>query len=143
MTAAASPCPLDKVSLITFKRCPHLWSYITELFRLIWQSGEIPNVWKKACTVLIHKNCDTNEPWNYRPITLESAPLKIFTSCLGDSLFSFLTANDFIEHKVQKGFLPKLSGAFEHTAKMVNIINTAIIKQKLLVITLLDLKMPL
>ena len=74
MKAAGSPCPLDKVSLIPFKRCPYLRSYITELFRLIWQSGEIPNVWKKACVVLIHKKGDTNEPCNYRPITLESVP---------------------------------------------------------------------
>ena len=140
MKAAGSPCPLDKVSLIPFKRCPYLQSYVTELFRLIWQSGEIPNVWKKACTVLMHKKGDTNEPCNYRPITLESVPLKVITSCLRDSLFSFLTANGFIEHKVQKGFLPKLSGTLEHTAQMANIINTARIKQKSLVITLLDLK---
>ena len=140
MKAAGSPCPLDKVSLIPFKRCPYLRSYITELFRLIWQSGEISNLWKKACTVLIHKKGDTNEPCNYRPITLESVPLTVFTSCLRDSLFSFLTANGFIEHKVQKGFLPELPATFEHSAQMANIINTARIKQKSFAITLLDLK---
>ena len=73
-------------------------------------------------------------------IMFESVTLNVFTSCLRDSLFSFLTANSFIEHEVQKGFLPKLSGTFEHTAQMANIINTARIKQKSLVITLLDLK---
>ena len=128
MKAAGSPCPLDKISIIPFKRCPYLRSYITELFRLIWQSGEIPSVWKKACTVLIHKKGDTTEPCNFRPITLESVPLKIFTSCLRDSLFAFLKANGFIEHKIQKGFLPKLSGTFEHTAQMANVINNARIK---------------
>ena len=110
------------------------------MFCLIWQSCEIPNVCKKACTVLIHKKGDTNEPCNYRPITLESVPLKIFTSCLRDSLFPFLTANGFIEHKIQKVFLPNLSGTFEHTAQMATIANTARIKQKSLVIRLLDLK---
>ena len=54
--------------------------------------------------------------------------------------YAFLNANGFIEHKIQKGFLPKLSGTFEHTAQMVNIINTARIKQRAIVITLLDLK---
>ena len=140
MKASGSPCPSDKISIIPFKRCPYLRSYITELFRIIWQSGEIPCVWKKACTVLIHKKGVTSEPANFRPITLESVPLKIFTSCIRDSMFAFLNTNGFIEHKIQKGFLPKLSGTFEHTAQMANVINNARIKQRSVVITLLDLK---
>jgi len=140
MKASGSPCPLDKISIIPFKRCPFLRSYITAVFNTIWASGEIPAEWKKACTVLAHKKGDTSDPANFRPITLESIPLKIFTSCLRDSMFAFLKANDFIEHKIQKGFLPQLTGTFEHTAQMANVINTARIKQKSLVITLLDLK---
>ena len=102
--------------------------------------GNPPGEWKKACSVLAHKKDDTSDPANFRPITLESIPLKILTSCLRDSMFAFLKANDFIEHKIQKGFLPQLTGTFEHTAQMANVINTARIKQKSLVITLLDLK---
>ena len=55
-------------------------------------------------------------------------------------MFAFLKANDYIEHQIQKGFLPKLTGTFEHTALMANVINAARIKQKSLVITLLELK---
>ena len=55
-------------------------------------------------------------------------------------MFAFLKANDFIDHEIQKGFLPKISGTFEHTAQMANVINTTRIKQRSLVITLLDLK---
>ncbi len=55
-------------------------------------------------------------------------------------MFSFLTANNFIEHKIQKGFTPNLAGTLEHTAQMTNIINQARIKQRSVVITLLDLK---
>ena len=140
MKAAGSPCPLDKISIIPFKRCPYIRSYIAEFFRLIWQSGKVPTVRKKACTVLIHKKGDTTEACNFRPITLESVPLKIFTSCLRDSLFAFLTANGFIEHKIQTGFLPKVSGTFEHNAQMANIISTARTKQRSVLINLLDLK---
>ena len=57
-----------------------------------------------------------------------------------DSMFAFLKANGYIEHQIQKGFLPKLTGTFEHTAQMASVINAARIKQKSLVITLLDLK---
>ena len=95
---------------------------------------------EKACTVLVHKKGDPSDPSNFRPITLESVPLKIFTSCVRDSMFACLKANGYIEHQIQKGFLPKLTGTFEHTAQMASVINAARIKQKSLVITLLDLK---
>ena len=55
-------------------------------------------------------------------------------------MFAFLKVNGFSEYKIQKGFLPQLTGTFEHTAQMVSVINTARIKQRSLVIRLLDLK---
>ena len=128
------------MSIICFKRCPFLRSYLTELFRAVWLSGTIPDEWKKACTILIHKKDDTNSPSNFRPITLETIPLKVFTSCIRNSIFTFLIANNFIESNIQKGFTPHVSGTLEHIAQMDYIINQARIKQRSLVITLLDLK---
>jgi hypothetical protein len=113
---------------------------LTEVIRSVWSSKSVPAEWKKACSVLIHKKGNTNDPSNFRPITLESIPLKVFTSYLRNAMFSFLTANNFIEQKIQKGFTPNLSGTLEHTAQMTNIINQARIKQRSVVITLLDLK---
>ena len=55
-------------------------------------------------------------------------------------MYSFLVTNNFIDHNIQKGFTPNMSGTLEHTAQMANIINTARINQRSLVITLLDLK---
>ena len=138
--ACGSPCPLDQLSVICFKRCPFLRTYLTDLIRAVWLSGTIPSEWKKACTILIHKKGDTNTPSNFRPITLETIPLKVFTSFLRNTMYSFLTVNNFIEHNIQKGFTPNMSGTLEHTAQMANIINKARIKQRSLVITLLDLK---
>ena len=48
MKASGSPCPLDKISVIPFMRCPYLRSYLTELFRAIWHSGDTPLEWKRA-----------------------------------------------------------------------------------------------
>ena len=70
----------------------------------------------------------------------ESVPLKVFTSCLRDSIFTFLKQNNFIEVEIQKGFTPKVSGVLEHTSMMAHIINKARIKQRSVVITLLDFK---
>ena len=116
MKASGSPCPLDQISIISFKRCPFLRSYLTNLVHAVWSSGCIPSEWKKACTILIHKKGETSVPANFRPITLENIPLKVFTSCLRNAMYSFLTANNYIEHNIQKGFTPNISGTLEHTA---------------------------
>ena len=55
MKTSESPCPLDQLSIICFKRCPYLRTYLTELIRSVWLSGTIPVEWKGACTILIHK----------------------------------------------------------------------------------------
>ena len=140
MKPSGSPCPLDQISVISLKRCPYLRTYLTEIIQTSWSSGAVPSEWKKACTILIHKKDETDNPANFRPITLESVPLKVFTSCLRNKIFYFLSENNYIEHNIQKGFTPKVSGSIEHTAHMAHIINTARTKQRSLVITLLDLK---
>ena len=140
MKPSGSPCPLDQISIICFKRCPYLRSYLTDIIHAAWSSGVVPSEWKKACTILIHKKGETDDPANFRPITLESIPLKIFTSCLRNKTFQFLVENKYVEQNIQKGFTPQLSGTLEHTAQMAHIINTARIKQGSVVITLLDLK---
>ena len=140
MKPSGSPCPLDQISVICFKRCPYLRSYLTEIIHAAWSCGVVPSEWKKACTILIYKKGETDNPASFRPITLESIPLKVFTSCLRNKTFQFLVENNYIEQNIQKGFTPKLSGTLEHTAQMANIINKARTKQRSLIITLLDLK---
>ena len=140
MKSSGSPCPLDQLSIICFKRCPYLRTYLTELIRESWLSGIVPTEWKRACTILIHKKGNTNDPSNFRPITLQSVPLKVFTSCLRNAIYSYLISNNFVEHSIQKGFTPNLSGTLEHTAQTADIINKARIRQRSVVITLLDLK---
>ena len=98
MKSSGSPCPLDQLSIICFKRCPYLRSYITDIIKSIWSSGIVPYEWKKACTVLAHKKGDTIEPANFRPITLESVPFKIFTSALRNSIFAFQIIRDSGTH---------------------------------------------
>ena len=106
----------------------------------IWKSQAVPTTWKKACTILIHKKGNTSDLSNVRPIALQSVPLKVFTSCLRIAILKFLSQNNYIEQENQKGFTPKVSGALEHTVQMSTIIDKASIKQRSLVITLLDLK---
>ena len=117
MKASGLPCPLDQISIISLKRCLYLRTYLTELICTIWLSGSIPSEWKKAYTIQIYKKGNTDIPANFRPITLESVPLKIFTSCLHNAMYSFLVTNNSIDHNIQKGFTPNMSGTLEHTAQ--------------------------
>ena len=56
------------------------------------------------------------------------------------AIYSYHVSNNFIEQNIQKGLTPNLSGTLEHTAQMADIINKARIKQRSVVIALLDLK---
>ena len=47
MKSSGSPFPLDQISIIAFKRCPYLRTYLTDIIRSIWSSGEVPSEWKK------------------------------------------------------------------------------------------------
>ena len=134
------PCLLDPRSIICFKRCPYLRSYITDITKSIRSSGIVSNEWRKSCTLLAHKKGDKMEPVKSHPIKLASVSLKIFTSPLSNFIFVLLCSNKFIEHETQKGFIPKLSGTLELTSLMAHIIKRARYRQRSLVITLLDLK---
>ena len=140
MKTSGSPCPLDQISVIVLKRIPYLRSYLTVLIQNIWDTRHLPINWKHAVTILIHKKDSAEDPANFRPITLEPVFLKVFTSLLRNRILAFLKGNNYIEHNIQKGFLPKISGTYEHTRQLAQIIRHAKLKQRTLVITLLDLK---
>ena len=138
MKSSGSPAPSTK-SLSYALRDVRIFALI-EIIHGAWMSGIVPSDCKKACTILVHKKGDQDNHANFRPITLEPISLKVFTSCLRNKIFQFLAENNCIEHIIQKGFTPKLSGTLEHTAQMVHIINNARLKQRSLIITLLDLQ---
>ena len=73
-------------------------------------------------TILIHKKDSTHDPANFRPITRQSIPLKVFTSGVRNKLFVYLMKNNYIETNVQKGFTPGMTGTYEHTAQLAHII---------------------
>ena len=140
MKVSGSPCPLDQVSIICFKRCSILRSFVLEICKEVLRRKSIPKSWQRAATTLIYKKGDKSDPSNFRPITLEPVMLKIFTSLLRDRVFQFLHNNNYIETSIQKGFTPGLSGTYEHIANMSHIINDARRKQHSVTITLIDLQ---
>ena len=105
MKASGSPCPLDQISIIVFKRCPYLRSYLQLVFRKISCTGQIPSMWKKAVTILIYKKGEQNDAQNFRPITLETVPLKIYTSFLRNRMYNFLISNLLFKRVLLRAWL--------------------------------------
>ena len=83
--------------------------------------------------------------WSIRRVTpvqwpLEPASLKILTSLLRNRVLTYLNNNQFIESHHQKGFMPGMTGTFEHIAEMCLIINHSTKQQRSVTITLTDLE---
>ena len=65
---------------------------------------------------------------------------KILSSLIRNRIYTYLVENGYIETNIQKGFWNKLSGVIAHTELLTHMINHARLKQRQLILTLLDLK---
>ncbi|CAM4659528.1 unnamed protein product [Caretta caretta] len=73
------------------------------IFENSWQSGEVPEDWKKANVVAIFKKGKTDDPGNYRPVSLTSVPGKIMEYVLKKSILKHLEERKVIRNS-QHGF---------------------------------------
>ena len=71
-----------------------LLSVWTLLFNRILDTGSIPSSWQVGKIVPIYKKRDTNEPSNYRAITITSCLGKLFTQLLNTRLSSFVNIHE-------------------------------------------------
>ena len=140
MKARSSPCPLDGISIIAFKRCPILVSHLTRLLSACWERKFFPKIWRRALVTLIFKAGDPSEPKNFRPIALQPVIGKIFNSFVRNKISNFLTANDLIDTSMQKGFWPGINGVTEHLGLLTHLMKLQKNKKRDIYVTLLDLK---
>ncbi|KFV83481.1 RNA-directed DNA polymerase from mobile element jockey, partial [Struthio camelus australis] len=52
------------------------------IFERSWQSGEVPEDWKKASVTPVFQKGKKEEPGNYRPVSLTSIPGKVMEQLL-------------------------------------------------------------
>ncbi|CAH8484001.1 unnamed protein product, partial [Dicrocoelium dendriticum] len=73
-------------------------------FRVGW----IPQDWKQAVVVAIHKRGTKSSPNNYRPVSLTSVLLKCLAKIIRNRIVELLLANNLIGTE-QHGFVKKKS----------------------------------
>ena len=79
----------DAVSGAVLKNCSKTLAYpLSILFNLSYNTGYIPQEWKLANVVPVHKKDDKNKVTNYRPISLTSLVMKVFERILYDELLT-------------------------------------------------------
>lgn len=136
----SAPCPLDQIQTLMLKKCPILKTAVQKLIVECWNQQRIPDCWKRAVTILIHKKGQPDDPSNFRPITLQPVLYKVYSGVLRNRLTDFLTANDILDTKTQKGFIQKCDGVSEHSELFTHILSDAKRYQRSIAVATLDLR---
>ena len=114
----SSPGPDGIPYEILFKfKCLH--HILATLYNKVNVLGSPPPSWSHSVVKLLHKKGPTNDPGNFRMISLTSSIAKTYHLLLAKRLTKFLTANNYIDEKVQKAFLPGINGTIEHNEKLI------------------------
>ena len=99
----------DGIPALVLKQCSLMLARpLANLFCLSYRADIFPSCWKLANVTLIPKNCEPNNPENYRPITVRSALSKVMESMINPHLVSYLESNDLLNDR-QYGFCKGLS----------------------------------
>ena len=101
---AAGP---DGIHGTVLKNCAaSLAKPLTLLFNISFVTGCIPDDWKLASIVPVHKKDDKGSVENYRPISLTSLVMKVFEKCIRKELLS--SCEKFLDLR-QHGFINEKS----------------------------------
>ena len=95
----------DQIPNLFLKKCCHeLAKPLCIIFRKIFETGQIPKIWKLAHIVPIYKNKgDRSDCSNYRPISLTSTISKVMERVVRSQLYQYLVRNNILS-KEQHGF---------------------------------------
>lgn len=117
--------PDELNSKLLFELRNELCKFLTSLFKLSIQTGEIPQDWRDASVAPLHKKGSKNKAENYRPVSLTSIISKLLESIVKDSLVKHLDKYSLIRDS-QHGFtsgkscLSNLLDFFEEVTKMLD-----------------------
>ena len=89
----------------TMKECAkELAPHLCKIYQKSLDDGEVPQLWKEANIVPIHKSGSKAIMANFRPVALTSVICKVFERIICSAVMSFLMSNDLISEQ-QHGFV--------------------------------------
>ena len=65
---------------------------LVDLYNYILRGAVIPETWREACFILVHKGGDLDDPNNWRPIALLNITYKIFARSIFNRIQRILDA---------------------------------------------------
>lgn len=94
----------DGLSNVFLKRyADQISEYMTRIFQVSLQSGDVPEDWHNARVVPIHKKGDKCMVANYRPVYITCTSCKFLEHIVVGEILEFLTANNILSQH-QHGF---------------------------------------
>lgn len=88
--------------------CEFLCEPLQRIFKFSFDTGSVPDQWRSADVVPVHKKDDCSLPKNYRPVSLTCPCSKVMESIISDAMSGFLLNRGLLSND-QHGFLKKRS----------------------------------
>ena len=130
----------DKIHYQFLKELPEpSTNFLLQIFNNLWNSGDIPKIWKETRIIPIPKPFkDNTNAKNYRPIILSSCVCKTLERMLNAILIWYLETNELIT-EYQSSFRSQRS-PMDHLIRLETFIREASIKKEHRVAVFFDLK---
>ena len=134
----SAPGP-DGINFGILHKLNYLHGILATLFTKVFQNGSPPSAWSESIIKLIHKKGSTEDPSNFRMISLSNTIGKLFHLIISKRTTNYVISNKMIDPFLQKGFIPGINGCVDHNLVMDEIIKDAKMKRRTVHITFFDL----
>ena len=113
MKNSVSKTPDNIPSYFLKKTSKSLAKPLAILYNISIREGKIPQIWKRAIVIPVHKKGMKNNPQNYRPISLTSVVCRVLERIIHKQISIHLSNNKIIS-TTQHGFMTKRSTLTQH-----------------------------
>ena len=130
---------INSIPFKVYKKCPQLVQYLLKIIVRVWEEKRIPRSWQCALIVLIAKSDKLDQPSEFRPIALLNSEGRLFFTLMQWRLSDFMVKNNYIDTKIQKGFMSEIAGCIEHSETMYQALRDAHDKKRSIAVCWVDL----